>query len=94
MAVKLSAAVVVFFRVVEILLLLRIVISYFPLRDGNWLKDFLKTVTEPILGPIRGLISRSSVGKKMMFDFSPILAYVLLGFVEYILLLLIARFIK
>lgn len=89
---KLSSAVVIFFRVVEMLILLRIVLSWLPLKKGNMFIQFIYTVTEPILSPVRNLIARSSFGKNLMIDLSPILAYLLLGFVEYILLLLIARF--
>jgi len=91
MAEKLSAAVVLFFRVVEVLILLRIVMTWIPLRGSNKLIQFIYTVTEPIMSPVRKMIERSSFGKSLMFDFSPILAYVLLGFAEYLILLLIAK---
>jgi len=91
MAEKLSAAVVIFFRVVEVLILLRFVLTFIPLRGADKLFRFIHTVTEPILSPVRKMIERSSFGKNLMFDFSMILAYVLLGFAEYIILLLIAK---
>lgn len=91
MAEILSAAVVLFFRIVEILILLRIIISWIPFRRENRFIIFIYTVTEPILSPIRNLIARSAFGKNLMFDFSPILAYLLLGFLEYVLLLIIDR---
>lgn len=91
MAEKLSAAVMIFFRVVEVLILLRIVLSWLPIGKGNILFNFFYTVTEPILAPIRNLIARSSFGKNLMFDFSPILAYLLLGFAERIIILIINK---
>lgn len=91
MAEKLSAAVVVFFRIVEFLILIRVLLTWLPIRKENVLVQFLYMVTEPILSPIRNLIARSAIGKNSMFDFSYILAYVLLGFLKNILLLLIAR---
>jgi len=91
MAEILSAAVVLFFRIVEILILLRIIISWIPFRRENRFIIFIYTVTEPILSPIRNLIARSAFGKNLMFDFSPILAYLLLGFLEYVLILIIDR---
>jgi len=88
----LSAAIVLFFRIIEILILLRIVLSWLPIRRVNRFIIFIHTVTEPILSPIRNMIARSVFGKNLFFDFSPILAYLLLGFVEYVLLLIIDRF--
>ncbi len=91
MAVKLSAAVIIFFRVVEILILLRIILSWIPFKREYAIVRFVFSVTEPILAPIRNLIARSSVGKNMMFDFSPILAYIILGILQRIILMLIAK---
>lgn len=92
MTEKLSMAVVIFFRAIETLIFLRIIFSWLPIQKNNALFQFLFSVTEPILAPIRNLIARSSFGKNMMFDFSPILAYVLLGFVQRIIILIIAKF--
>jgi len=86
----LSAAIVLFFRIIEILILLRIILSWLPLRENRF-TIFIHAVTEPILAPIRNMIARSSVGRNLMFDFSPLLAYLLLGFVEYILLLIVEK---
>ncbi|AGC68567.1 hypothetical protein Cst_c15810 [Thermoclostridium stercorarium subsp. stercorarium DSM 8532] len=91
MADILSTAVVLFFRIVEILILLRVVFSWFPLGRENRFVIFIHAITEPILSPIRNMIARSAFGKSMMFDFSPLLAYLLLGFAEYVILMIIAR---
>lgn len=91
MAQILSAAIVLFFRITEILILLRVVLSWLPLRSDNRFAVFIYTITEPILSPLRNLIARSAFGKSLMFDFSPLLAYLLLGFVEYILLLIVDK---
>lgn len=91
MAQILSAAVVLFFRIIEVLILMRIVLSWLPLRRENGFIIFIHTVTEPVLSPIRNMIARSTFGKNLMFDFSPVLAYLLLGFVEYVLLLIIEK---
>lgn len=92
MAEKLRTAVVIFFRVTEILIFLRIIFSWLPIDKNNAIFQFLYSVTEPILAPIRNLIARSSFGRNLMIDFSPILAYLLLSFMERIIILLIARF--
>ena len=92
MFLKLRAAVSIFFRVIEILIFLRIILSWLPIQKDNPLVQFLYSVTEPILAPIRKLIARSSIGKNMMLDFSPILAYLLLRFAERIIILIIDKF--
>lgn len=91
MADKLKTVVEIFFKVLETLIFLRIIFSWLPIKKENLLLQFLFMVTEPILAPIRNLIARSSFGRNMMLDFSPILAYLLLGFVKKIIILLIDR---
>ncbi|HEY8500257.1 MAG TPA: YggT family protein [Clostridia bacterium] len=91
MALKIAAAVQIFFRVIEILILVRIIMSWIPFRKQNAFIVFIHSVTEPILGPIRELVSRSSFGKNMMFDISPILAYIVLGVIRHIILLILVR---
>ncbi len=90
MTAKLVMAVDIFFRIIEILIFVRIILSWIRLKE-NALVVFVYSVTEPILAPIRNMISRSSFGKNMMFDFSPIIAYVLLGVIKQIIILIIAR---
>jgi len=91
MALKISVAVQIFFRVIEILILIRVIMSWIPFRSQNVFVTFIHSVTEPILGPIRDLVSRSSFGKNMMFDISPILAYAVLGAMRHIILLILAK---
>lgn len=74
------------FNVVEILLLIRVFISWLPVPREHKLVVLLYQVTEPILAPIRSMIERASFGRNMMFDFSPIVAFLLLGILRHILL--------
>jgi YggT family protein len=61
--------------VLSILIFLRAIISWIPgiVDPRGPIAEFLITVTEPILAPIRSLMPR------MMFDFSPMLAILLLN---------------
>ena len=61
--------------VLSILIFLRAIISWSPgiIDPRGPIAEFLFTVTEPILAPIRSLMPR------MMFDFSPMLAILLLN---------------
>ena len=57
-----------------IVLLARIILSYFPLRPGTPMASIagvIHEITEPIMGPVRRVIPR--VG---MFDFSPIVVFI------------------
>lgn len=88
----LGPATVIFFGIVELLILLRAIFSWFPVgRDGRF-SVFVQTVTEPVLSPIRKLIAKSEVGRNLMVDFSPLLAYLLLRLAEHIIILVINKF--
>jgi YggT family protein len=74
------------FMVMEFAILIRVFISWIPIPKENRLIGLLYQVTEPILAPIRGIIERSSFGKNMMFDFSPIVAFLIIGLIRNIIL--------
>ena len=78
-ASPLEAAVIVFFSALELMLLVRIILSWFAVGRNNRLVELLFAFTEPILAPIRNLVSRSPLGGPgMVLDFSPLIAFVLL----------------
>ncbi len=81
-----KTAVIIFFRVMYGFLLLRFLLTLVVIPKENRLKQFIVMVTEPILSPVRKMIAHSAYGKALMFDASPFLALILLGFVEFILL--------
>lgn len=69
-------------RVFEIAILARVLITWLPVSRDNKLVDLLYTVTEPVLAPIRSMLSRSSFLQNSMLsmmDFSPIVAFILIG---------------
>ena len=82
-------AVDILFSVVELLILIRVFLSWLPIPKEHRLVGLLYQVTEPILGPVRSLVQRSSFGQNMMFDFSPIIAFLLLGVLRNIILSLL-----
>ena len=73
-------------RVLNAAILIRILLSWFPIDPNNRLIVILYEITEPILGPIRRLIP-SLAG----FDISPILALVLIQVTESVLLTVLAQ---
>lgn len=62
----------------------RAIMSWF-VRDDNKIYGFLVMLTEPIVAPIRRLLSRSSVGQGLPIDLSFIITYILLGLLSAIL---------
>lgn len=72
------------------MILLRFLFSLVIIPKENRLKRLVITVTEPILSPVRKMIAHSAYGKTLMFDASPFIAFILLGFIEFILLKLLS----
>lgn len=65
-------------NIIEFLILIRILLSFINLSLDNPLGEILFTMTEPVLAPARNLISKLNIDTGM-FDFSPILAIILLN---------------
>lgn len=78
-----------FIDFLDFMIFVRCILSWIPL-GSNPISNFVYTMTEPILKPIRDLIYRSPLGGPgMMLDFSPIVAMLLLsGVSSYIVMLI------
>jgi YggT family protein len=63
----------------------RVIVSWLPISKNNSIISLLYQITEPILAPLRGIIERSAIGRSMIFDFSPVLAFILIGFIRNII---------
>ncbi|TDA65725.1 MAG: YggT family protein [Clostridia bacterium] len=66
----------IIFQMMELLVLVRVVLSWFPVSRGNILTDFIYEVTEPVLRPFRRWLAVGPV------DFSPFAAMLVLYLVE------------
>lgn len=84
-----KTAAIILFRVIYGFVLLRFLLTLVVIPKDNKLKQFIIMVTEPILSPVRKMIAHSAYGKALMFDASPFLALIFLGFIEFILLRLL-----
>ncbi|AEY65873.1 YggT family protein [Clostridium sp. BNL1100] len=65
----------------EMVLVARAVLSWLPISRNNKFVDLLHAITEPVLSPIRNMLSRSSIFNNSMLsmmDFSPIVAFLLI----------------
>jgi YggT family protein len=72
-------------RVLELAILDRAFLSWMPIQSENRLINLLYQITEPFLAPIRSLIDKYSNGRTMTFDFSPIIALLLIDMITNII---------
>ncbi|MDR1665326.1 MAG: YggT family protein [Clostridiales bacterium] len=83
----LITAVDYFFRILSYALLIRVLLSWFPMVHNAKPVRLLFSVTEPILAPVRNLIRRSPLGGPgMVLDFSPIIVFFLIDVVRNIII--------
>lgn len=64
-------------NLIEMLILVRIVLSFLNIHSENIFTRIIYELTEPVLGPARELIARLRINTGM-FDFSPLLAIIFL----------------
>ncbi|MBI4180599.1 MAG: YggT family protein [Chloroflexi bacterium] len=67
-------------QVLTLAILARVVLSWFSPVPTNILTKMLYQITEPILAPLRRIIPKVSV-----FDFSPLVAVILLQLISFLL---------
>lgn len=72
--------VVILCNVMAVAVVIRSLLSWFPVDPNNFLVVFLVTITEPILLPLRRIIPRLD-----MIDLSPMVAILLLMFISWLL---------
>lgn len=74
-------------RVYWVVLLIRILLSWFPAPPSGPLRtaaDLVHDVTEPVLRPFRNLIPPVRTGM-MAVDFSPVILFVVLGVLQQVI---------
>jgi len=74
---SLALLVSMIFNVLYFLLVIRIILSWFPVNPYSEIVQIFYRITDPILAPFRRLPLR--VG---MIDFSPIVAFIVLAFMR------------
>ena len=75
----------ILFELFSILILLRIILSWYSPRSTNVLLVILYRVTDPLLVPLRRIIPRVGV-----VDFSPLAAIILLQLIYYLIAYLLS----
>jgi len=64
-------------ELLSLAIFIRVILSWFSIRQGNPVVIILYKITEPILGPLRKIIPRMG-----MFDITPLAAIVLLRIIR------------
>jgi YggT family protein len=68
-------------RIIYYLILIRAILSFFPTLQSSRISYFIYQMTEPVLAPCRAILDKLGLGMGM-FDFSPILALLLLNMLQ------------
>ena len=63
-------------------MLIRAVLSWFPLDDDNKFLIFIESITEPVIFPIRALLDGLGLFTNFPLDMSFLFAYILLSVVS------------
>ncbi len=79
--VQIRQALISVLDIINFLILVRVVVSWLPIGHNRFV-ELLYTLTEPILAPVRKLMSRSMSGRGVGLDFSPIIAFLLIRFLQ------------
>lgn len=84
------------FRILELLIIANALASWFPIFWQNptlsKIMQMINWLTEPILKPVRKLLSKTPVGN-MPIDISPIITILLLGVLQNILVIILVALI-
>ncbi|MBQ8174234.1 MAG: YggT family protein [Clostridia bacterium] len=66
----------------ETLIVLRALLSWFPIDEESLIPRLLYALTEPIIMPVRAILSRFGMdGDSSLIDFSPLITMLLLMFI-------------
>lgn len=75
--------------IIVVLIFLRSILSWFPGGTESKTGAILFTLTEPVLGPIRRIFMKFEFARSSPFDFSPIVAILLLFLLQSIIAMMI-----
>lgn len=78
----------VFFQLLEWVIFIRIILSWFPLPRNFPIVGILHMLTDPVLLPVKKMLGNSPIAGSL--DFSPIIALFFLRIIKSILISLVA----
>ncbi len=71
--------------VIEFLMMGRAILSWIPMDDDNPVEDFLYTVTEPVIMPVRAVLDYFGWFQSLPIDMSFLITFILLSILEMLL---------
>ena len=71
--------------VIQLLMLGRAIVSWLPIEEGSPVENFLITVTEPVIAPVRTLCERFGWFEEVPIDMPFFLTFILLSVLTAIL---------
>ncbi len=74
-----GSAIVILLQIIQYAILIRVIVSWLPVPKDNQFIRILYQITDPVLMPVRNIIERTSWGRNMMFDFSPLIAFLIIA---------------
>lgn len=77
-------SVTMFFETLKTLIIIRIFLSYLKVNRKNLITSTIYSITEPILGFSRAILDQLKIDTGI-FDFSPVVAFLIMTIIEYIL---------
>ena len=79
----LISAVYYFSRFLTMVIFARVIMSWFPNMRHGLIGQFLFSMSEPIIGPVRKLLQKTPLGAPgMMLDFAPLASFMLIWVAE------------
>ncbi|MBQ8577946.1 MAG: YggT family protein [Clostridia bacterium] len=66
----------------QLLMFIRAILSWLPMLEDNALTDFVYSVTEVVIYPVRCLVERSELLASMPIDISFFITFVLLSLIQ------------
>ena len=81
----LGQAIVVFIGIMQLLMMVRAVLSWLPMDEDNAFVEFVYNITEIIIYPVRCILERSETIASMPLDLSFFVTFLLLSLLETLL---------
>lgn len=80
-----TATIRILITVMQFLMMGRAILSWIPLDDDNPIEEFLYTVTEPVIAPVRSVIEHFGWFEGLPIDMSFFITFILLSILEMLL---------
>ena len=80
MGPKIYIAIEILSEIITWAIIIRALVSWFPISQNGFFVRMLDAITEPVVSPVRNLMGKL-IKRPMMIDFSPIIAMVVVDLI-------------